>query len=108
MASDAIIHLSDGTFDQTVQSGLTLIDFWAEWCGPCRALAPTINELADTYKGQVKVCKLDVDSNQESAARHGIRGIPTVMLFKDGKPLDTFVGNDPQRIRAMVAKAVAK
>ncbi|MGK5094137.1 thioredoxin [Deltaproteobacteria bacterium TL4] len=107
MASDKVIHLTDATFDQQIQSGLTLVDFWAEWCGPCKALAPTIEALAETYDGKIKVCKLDVDSNQQAAARFGIRGIPTVMLFKDGRQADILTGNDPQRVKAMVSKAIA-
>ena len=106
MASEKVVHLTDETFDTEVKSGLSLIDFWAGWCAPCRALAPTIDELAENYPGKLKVCKLDVDSNQESAARYGIRGIPTVMLFRDGKQINTFTGNDPQRIKAMVASAI--
>ena len=106
MASDKVVHLSDASFDQEIQSGFALIDFWAEWCGPCKALAPAIDEIAEIYEGKVKVCKVDVDSNQETAARFGIRGIPTVLLFKDGKQVDMLTGNDPQRIKAMVAQAV--
>ena len=106
MASEKVVHLTDSTFDQEIRSGFALVDFWAEWCGPCKALAPTIEGLAETYDGKVKICKLDVDSNQESAIRFGIRGIPTVILFKDGQQVNLFTGNDPQRIKAMVSKAV--
>ena len=102
MASEKVIHVNDKNFDETIQSGLTLVDFWAEWCGPCVALAPAIDELAETYEGQVKVSKMDVDSNHNIPAQYGIRGIPTVILFKDGEPVDRFTGNNPQQIKEMV------
>ncbi len=69
-----------------------LVDFWAPWCGPCKMLGPTIESLATEYAGRVKVMKLNVDDNQDLAARFGIRGIPTVMVFKDGKAVSTLVG----------------
>ena len=108
MANDKVIHLTDSNFDQQIQSGLALVDFWAEWCGPCVALAPTIEELADVYDGKVKICKVDVDSNQEVAAKYGIRGIPTVLMFKDGEQINTFTGNDAQKIKQMVADAAGQ
>lgn len=104
MASEKVLHLNDNNFDQAIQSGLTLVDFWASWCGPCLALAPTIDKLADTYNGQVKVSKVDVDENMVTPAKFGIRGIPTIILFKDGKPVDQFVGNGPQQIENMVKR----
>jgi len=75
---------------------LTLVDFWAEWCGPCRALGPTIDTLADQYAGKVKVYKLNVDENPESAQKFKVRGIPTVMLVKNGQVVDQLVGNQPK------------
>ncbi|MBF0238687.1 MAG: thioredoxin [SAR324 cluster bacterium] len=107
MASQKVVHLTDASFDGEISSGYSLVDFWAEWCGPCRALAPTIDELAETYDGKVKICKVDVDNNQEVASRYGIRGIPTIILYKDGKQVNIFTGNDPQRIKSMVAQAVS-
>jgi thioredoxin 1 len=77
-------------------TGLALVDFWAEWCGPCRALAPTLDALADEYAGKVKVFKLNVDENPESAQKFKVRGIPTVMLVKDGQIVDQLVGNQPK------------
>jgi thioredoxin 1 len=74
-------------------SQLTLVDFWAEWCGPCKALGPTIDALADQYAGRVKVFKLNVDENPDAAQRFRIRGIPTVILLKDGQVIDQLVGN---------------
>lgn len=106
MSSDKVIHLTDANFDEEIKIGLTLVDFWAEWCKPCLALAPAINELAETYNGRLKVCKVDVDHNQSIPARFGIRGIPTVILFKNGEQADMFTGNSPQKIREMVARAL--
>ncbi len=107
MAADKVIHLTDANFDEEIKSGLALVDFWAEWCGPCLALGPTIDEMATTYDGQVKVCKVNVDNNQAISARYGIRGIPTVMLFKNGEQADMFTGNSPQKIKEMVDRAIA-
>jgi len=94
MASDKIVTLTDGNFDSDVigNQQLTIVDFWAEWCGPCRALAPTIDALATDYAGKVKVGKLNVDENPEVTMRYMVRGIPTVLLFKGGKVVDQQVG----------------
>ncbi len=107
MSSEKVVHLTDGNFADTVNSGYALVDFWAEWCGPCLALAPTIDDLAESYEGKVKVCKLNVDNNQEIPAQFGIRGIPTVIMFKDGEQVEMFTGNNPVKIREMVNRAVA-
>ena len=85
MASEKVVHLTDDSFDEQTESGYVMIDFWAEWCGPCRALASVIDSIAESHSEQIKVCKLDVDSNQRAAVRFGIRGIPTVIMMKDGK-----------------------
>ncbi|MCZ6748546.1 MAG: thioredoxin [bacterium] len=106
MASENVIHLSEDNFETGVQDGLTLVDFWAEWCAPCLALAPVMDELADEYSEKLTVAKVDIDANPNIPAKFGIRGIPTVILFKDGQQLDMFVGNSPQKIREMVERAV--
>ena len=106
MAIEKVIHLSEGNFDTGVSKGLTLVDFWATWCAPCLALAPTMDDLAVKYGDKLRVAKVDIDANPNIPTRFGIRGIPTVILFKDGKQVDMFVGNSPQAIREMVAKAV--
>jgi thioredoxin len=79
-------------------SGLTMIDFWAEWCGPCRMLGPTIEAVADEYAGKVKVFKMNVDHNPETPTKFHIRGIPTVIFFKNGQPVDQLVGNQPKDV----------
>lgn len=105
MASNNVVHLTDDSFDEQTASGYVLIDFWAEWCGPCRALAPVIDEIAESMSDKIKVCKMDVDAHQRAAVRFGIRGIPTVIMMKDGKLVDSVVGNDPNRIKSMASRA---
>jgi len=94
MASDTIVELTDANFEEEVlQSDKpVLVDFWAEWCMPCRMLAPTIDELADEYQEKAKVGKLDTDANRDVTMKYGINAIPTVILFKDGEPVKKFVG----------------
>ncbi|MBF0278404.1 MAG: thioredoxin [SAR324 cluster bacterium] len=106
MASEKVHHLTDSNFDDQIKSGMSLVDFWAEWCAPCVALGPTIDRLAETYDGKVKVNKVDIDKNQALPARYGIRSIPTVMLFKDGEALGVVTGNDPNQIEKMVQQHV--
>jgi thioredoxin 1 len=85
--SDNITHVTDATFDMDVLKSGTpvLVDFWAEWCGPCKMIAPILEEVAVSHAGRVKIAKVDVDDNREIAAKYGIRGIPTLMLFKNGE-----------------------
>ena len=99
MASDAVLEMTDAQFDaEVLQSDLpVLVDFWAEWCQPCRMLAPTIDELATEFTGKVKVCKLDTDANREVPVKFGISAIPTIILFKDGEVLRKFVGVTPKQ-----------
>ena len=94
------IHLTDETFhNEVIKSEVpVIIDFWATWCAPCRMIAPIIEQFAVEYNGQVKVCKLDVDNNQEVAMTYGIRSIPTVLIFKGGKVVDTIVGAVPKKM----------
>jgi thioredoxin 1 len=92
--SDNILHLSDATFEQDVlQADLpVLVDYWAEWCGPCKMIAPILAEIAKEYDGRLKVAKLNIDDNQLTPPKYGIRGIPTLMLFKNGNVEATKVG----------------
>ncbi len=98
MASDKVKEISDNSFDQEVikSDKLTLVDFWAPWCMPCKAIAPVIEELAATYDGKVKFTKLNVDDNPMTASSYGIRGIPTIILYKDGKVVEQVVGAVPK------------
>jgi thioredoxin 1 len=92
--SENIQHISDATFDQEVLQSQTpvLVDYWAEWCGPCKMIAPVLEDVAKSYAGRLKVAKLDIDANPDATAKFGIRGIPTLILFKAGKPAAQKVG----------------
>ena len=94
----ATIKLTDANFDETVNEGITLVDFWAEWCGPCKMIAPILEEVSEEFEGKVKIAKLDVDSNPVSSAKYGIRSIPTMVTFKDGKMVDGISGAVPKQI----------
>ncbi len=98
MANANIVNVTDSSFNSEIEQlkGLALVDFWAVWCGPCQAIAPVIDQLADQYAGKLKVAKLDTDSNQNTAVRFNVRSIPTIMFFKDGKHVDTVIGADPR------------
>lgn len=92
--SENIVKVSDDSFENDVLSaeGPVLVDYWAEWCGPCKQIAPVLDELADEYNGKLTIAKLDIDENPNTPPRYGIRGIPTLMLFKDGEVAGTKVG----------------
>src|SRR5215203_6504893 len=92
MASDKVKTLTDGTFDDEIKTGVVLVDLWAEWCGPCRRLAPTVDALAQEFDGRATVAKLNVDENPNVPGRYAIRGIPTLLLFKGGQLAETIVG----------------
>jgi thioredoxin 1 len=92
MASDKVKTFTDGSFDEEIKNGVVLVDFWAEWCGPCRRLAPTVDALAGEFDGRITVAKLNVDENPSVPSRFMIRGIPTLLIFKDGQIAETLVG----------------
>ncbi|MDD3323569.1 MAG: thioredoxin [Sulfurospirillaceae bacterium] len=86
------IELNASNFDATIADGTVLVDFWAPWCGPCRMIAPVIEELAQDFDGKAKICKVNTDEEQEVAIKYGIRSIPTLLFFKNGKLVDQMVG----------------
>jgi thioredoxin 1 len=96
MASEKIKTFTDSNFDVETKTGVVLVDFWAEWCGPCRRLAPTVEALAGEYEGRATVAKLNVDENPNVPGRFMIRGIPTLLLFKNGELAETMVGLAPK------------
>lgn len=96
--AEGIINVTSQTWDSEVlnSKGIVMVDFWAVWCGPCRMIAPTIEELAKEYEGKIKVAKLNTDENPDIASRYKIMGIPTIMFFKDGEKVDQIVGAVPK------------
>ena len=95
MANELIKHITDNDFENIVieSKDTVLVDFWAEWCGPCKMIAPVLDEAANTFEGKLKIAKMNVDENRDIPAKFGIRGIPTLMLFKDGQLAATKVGS---------------
>jgi len=109
MASDALIELSDSTFEsEVVNSDVpVLVDFWAPWCGPCRAIAPIVEEISSSYEGKIKVGRLNVDENQSTTMKFGIRSIPTIIMFKGGEAVDQIIGAVPKgEIERVVDKSL--
>ncbi|MGB2993716.1 MAG: thioredoxin, partial [Paenisporosarcina sp.] len=91
-----IVHGTDQSFSNEISNGLVLVDFWAPWCGPCKMIAPVLEELDGEMSETVKIVKVDVDENQETASNFGMMSIPTLVLFKDGQPVDKVVGFNPK------------
>jgi thioredoxin 1 len=96
MAKPKVVTDDDFAAEVEQQQGLTVVDFWATWCGPCRMIAPVLEQLADEYDGKLTVAKLDVDANPRAPARFGVRSIPTLLFFKDGKLVDQVIGAVPK------------
>ncbi len=106
-SSDLIKHLSDDTFQDGISDGVVLVDFYAEWCGPCRMLTPIVEELAQEMAGKLVVAKVDTDQSMEVAAKFEVTSIPTIILFKDGQMVERVVGlKDLDSLRKMVNKAL--
>lgn len=93
-----LLHVSDADFEkEIIQAGIpAMVDFWAEWCGPCKMVGPTVEALAKEYAGKIKIAKMDVDQNRETPAKFGIRSIPTLIMFKEGKVAQTLIGALPK------------
>ncbi|RXK18182.1 thioredoxin [Macrococcus sp. DPC7161] len=101
----ALINATDANFESNIKEGVTLVDFWAPWCGPCKMIAPVLEDLAKDVEGKANIVKVDVDENQETAAKFEVMSIPTLIVFKDGQAVDKVVGFQPkEQLQAVLEK----
>ena len=108
--SEKVLHITDKSFDlEVLRSDVpVLVDFWATWCAPCRAIAPIVEEMAEAYSGKVKIVKVNVDENPSTPGKYGVRGIPTLILFKNGEVVDQVVGAVPKsQVKGLIEKAIS-
>lgn len=104
----SVIHLTTDNFDEITAEGVTLVDFWATWCGPCKMIAPAIESLAETYEGKANICKIDIDTQQDLAVRFGIMSIPTILIFANGEEVAKHVGaTSEEALAEMLDRAIA-
>lgn len=107
--SEKVLQVTDSSFETEILKSTVpaLVDFWATWCAPCKAIAPIVEEMADTYAGKVKITKMNVDENPATPGKYGVRGIPTLILFKNGQVVDQLVGAVPKtQVKALIDKAL--
>ena len=102
MSNEEVIQMTDADFHDVINTGITLVDFWAQWCAPCLMQGPIIEKVGRQFKGRAKVAKVNIDVNPASASRFGIRGIPTLILFKDGQEIERFVGVQMEEVLVKV------
>lgn len=108
-SEESVVHVTDNSFEQEVLKAdkPSLVDFWAPWCGPCKAIGPILEELAGEYKEKINIVKVNVDDNPKTASDYGVRSIPTLLLIKDGKTVDTLIGLVPkERLEAFIKKGL--
>ncbi len=107
MSNEHLINVTDSDFEDKVLNNQlpVLVDFWAEWCGPCKTIEPFLCELAEEFKGRIAIAKLDTDKNQSSTSTYGVRSMPTFIMFKNGKQTGLQIGTNPNKIREMIEKA---
>lgn len=103
--SEKLVQLTDANFAKQISNGVILVDFWAAWCGPCKMIAPVVSELAEQFDGKAKIGKLNVDEQKKAAAKYGVQSIPTLIVFKNGEPVERLVG---LKSKSILAKAIEK